>query len=99
MADATSPESVMAQAQALIEQVQRDLEAGDALFRELGIDPGQARATLEAQMTPEMREQARQAFEKDRQEAEDRFREELARTDLAQPARSTKPTRRARFMV
>lgn len=99
MATDTSPESIMAQAKALIEQVQRDLEAGDALYRELGFEPGEGRAALQAKMTPEMHEQARQAFEKDRQEVEDRFREELARTDLAMPARSAKATRRPRFMV
>lgn len=99
MAVDNSPETIIAQAQALIEKVQADLEAGDALYRELGLDPEKARALLEAQLTPELHEQARQAFAKDQQEIEDAFREDLARAGLTAPSKSPKPTRRPRFMV
>ncbi|WP_159910921.1 hypothetical protein [Pantoea sp. 18069] len=99
MAADTSPESIMAQAQALIDQVQRDLDAGDALYRDLGLDPDSTRAALQAQLTPELHAQAREAFEKDKQDIEDQFREDLARAGLTAPSKSPKPTRRPRFMV
>jgi hypothetical protein len=99
MAADTTPESIMAQAQALIEQVQRDLDAGEAMYRDLGLDPDSVRAALQARMTPELHEQARQAFEKDQQDIEQQFHEELARAGLTAPSKSAKPTRRPRFMV
>lgn len=97
MAADTTPESIMAQAQALIEQVQRDLDAGEAMYRDLGLDS--VRAALKARMTPELHEQARQAFEKDLQDIEQQFHEELARAGLTAPSKSPKPTRRPRLMV
>jgi len=99
MAADTTPESIMAQAQALIEQVQRDLDAGEAMYRDLGLDPDSVRASLQARMTPELHEQARQAFEKDQQDIEQQFHEELARAGLTAPSKSAKPTRRPRLMV
>lgn len=99
MAAQPTPEAIIAQAQALIEQVQRDLDAGDALLRSAGLDPEQARAALQARMTPELHEQARQAFEKDRQDLEQQFHEELARAGLSVTAKSPKATRRPRVMV
>jgi len=99
MATDTSPETIIAQAQALIEEAQRSLDAGDALYTDMGLDPEEARAQLQAQLTPAMREQAQQAFEKVRQEAEDRVQEALARAAFNTPHKASKPTRRPRFMV
>ena len=99
MAVDTTPESIMAQAQALIEQVQRDLDAGEAMYRDLGLDPDSVRAALQERMTPELQEQVRQALEKDQQDMDQQFHEELARAGLTAPSKSAKPTRRPRFMV
>ncbi|MEG0224171.1 MAG: hypothetical protein RR720_10295 [Comamonas sp.] len=99
MATDTTPESIMAQAEALIAKVQADLDAGEAIYRNLGLDPETARTALQQRLTPELHAQARRAFEKDQQDIEQHFHEELARAGLTAPIKSPKPTRRPRFMV
>lgn len=99
MADEDTPESIMAQAEALIQQVQRDLEAPDVFYRSLGLDPQKVRATLAEQLTPELRAQAQQQFENDVQKIEEESRQELARASFAAPVKSAKPVRRPRQMV
>ncbi|MET1114137.1 MAG: hypothetical protein ABWY08_04160 [Comamonas sp.] len=87
-------QSIMAQAQALIEQVERDLAASDEEFRRLGIDPVQLRARLQAQMSDADQEQARQAVQADMDAVEQEVREEIARRSFAAPSGRTSPRRR-----
>ncbi|MNY75984.1 hypothetical protein D3C86_2154280 [compost metagenome] len=69
------------------------------MYRDLGLDPDSVRAALQERMTPELQALAQQAIEKDRQDLDQQFHEELARAGLTAPSKSTKPTRRPRFMV
>lgn len=86
--------SITAQAQELIEQVERDLAASDAEFRRLGVDPVELRARLDAQMSDADREQARQAVQADMDAVEQEVREELARRSFAAPSGGSTGTRR-----
>lgn len=93
-----SPETIMAQAQALIDHVQGDLAAGEAWLRSQGLDPEKVQKTMEAQLTPQGRLQAQQAFQADMEAVEQEVREEATRRSFAAPAAST-PVRRRRSMI
>lgn len=99
MAADLTPENIMAQAQALIEQVQRDLDAGEALYSHLGPDPQSARAALHTRITPELQAQVDKAIAQDLQDIEQKFQEELARNGSSASSKRPKATRRPRFMV
>lgn len=78
-----TPEAIMAQAQELIERVQRDLAAGNRLFREHGLDAKEFHRDLQHQLTPHEKEQARTAFLQDRADIEQEVREEAMRRAYA----------------
>ena len=82
-------ESLMAEAQALIVRVQRDLTASEEDLRRQGINPAQMRAQLEAGMTDVVQEQARQAIQADMDAVEQEVREELARRSFSRPPSSS----------
>ena len=98
-AEQTTPETIMAQAQALIDRVKNDLEASDAFYRAQDLDPEKVHSVLEAQLTPQGRQEAQQAFESDMQAVEQEVQEELARASFAAPAKSAKVARRPRLMI
>lgn len=97
MSSPDSPETIIAQAQALLDRVQRDLAAGDERFRQQGLDPAKVRATLQSILTPQDRAQAEQAFQADMQDVEQEVREATARRAFA--ATATSNVRRRRPMV
>ncbi len=92
-----SPEAIMAQAQALIDRVQGDLAAGEALLRSQGLDPEKIRETMEDHLTIQGRLQAQDAFQTDMAAVEQEVREEAARHSFASPSASS--VRRRRPMV
>jgi hypothetical protein len=94
-----SPETIMAQAQALIERVQADLAASEALLRSQGLNPEKVRDTMQGQLTGEGRQQAQQAFQADMEAVEQDVREEAARRSFAVPGPGTSTVRRRRTMI
>lgn len=76
-------EAVQAQAQALIERVQRDLAAGNAFLLGQGLDPAQFHAYLRDQLTPHEKEQARKALSQEMADIEQEVREEATRRSFA----------------
>lgn len=99
MATQDSTESIMAQAQTLIDQVQRDLDASDELLRSQGLDPNKVRSTLQDQLTPQAQAEARAAFEADMAAVDQEVGEERARTSFAAPAKTGGVGRRPRPMI
>ncbi len=89
-----SPETIMVQAQALIDRVQGDLAAGEALLRSQGLDPAKIREAMEDQLTAQGRQQAEQAFQADMAAVEQEVREGAARHSFATPAVSNSVRRR-----
>lgn len=98
MATQDSTESIMAQAQTLIDQVQRDLDASDALLRSQGLDPDKVRSALQDQLTPQASAEARAAFEADMAAVDQEIGEERARSSFAAPVKSG-GARRPRPMI
>lgn len=94
-----TPEIIMAQAQALIDKVQSDLEAGADFYRNQGLNPEKVHAVLQQELTPQGEQEVRQAFASDMEEIEQEVREELARSAFAAPPPSTKASRPRRSMV
>lgn len=78
-----TPEAIMAQAQELIERVQRDLAAGDSFFRTHGLDATEFHQYLRYQSTPHEKEQARKEFLQDMADIEQEVREESVRRSFA----------------
>ena len=81
-----SPETIMAQALALIDQYHRDREASEEEFRRQGVDPEKLRAYLQSQLTDEGREQVRQTVRADMEAVEQEVRDALTRHSFARPA-------------
>lgn len=94
-----SPETIMAQAQALIERAQADLASSEVLLRSQGLDPQKVRETMQDQLTAEGWQQAQQAFQADMEAVEQDVREEAARRSFAAPGPSTGAGRRRRSMI
>ena len=99
MATQDSTESIMAQAQTLIDRVQRDLDASDALLRAQGLDPDKVRSALQDQLTPQASAEARAAFEADMAAVDQEVSEERARSSFAAPVKSGGVGRRPRPMI
>lgn len=89
-----SPETIMAQAKALIDRVQGNLAAGEALLCDQGLDPEKIRETMEDHLTLQGRLQAQQAFQADMAAVEQEVREEAARLSFAAPTVSNSVRRR-----
>ncbi|MEI2417093.1 hypothetical protein V8Z80_13035 [Orrella sp. JC864] len=79
----TSPETLIAQAQELIERVRRDLQAGEAFYGEHGLDPEQ----LARQATPQDIEKAQALVRQDLEEVE----QAVAHAAQAAPAAERPP--------
>lgn len=99
MATQDSTENIMAQAQSLIDRVQRDLDASDELLRGQGLDPQKVRATLHDQLTPQASAEARAVFEADMAAVDQEVGEERARAAFAAPVKSSGGARRPRPMI
>lgn len=97
MAAQDTPSDIVARAQALIEQVQRQLAEADAFYRSQGLDPHKVHMVLKAQSTPQSEAQAHQAFEADMQAVEQEVREEGAR--LAFQVGASGGAKRPRMMI
>lgn len=83
MADAINPIEIMAQAQALIDEAKNHLAAGDAFFRDEGLDPEKVRDVLAAQLDLKGIEAAQKAFDEDMAAVEQEAHEEMARRAFA----------------
>lgn len=94
-----TPETLMAQAQALIDRVERDIESTAEFYRREGLDPDKVRKTLEDTLTAEQRQQAQQAFQADMEAVEQEVQEEAARRSFGKPAPATGAVRRRRQMI
>lgn len=72
---------IVARAQALVDEVQSQLAAGDEFYRSQGLDPEKVRSVLQAQgqATFDTDAEARKAFEADMAAVEQEVREEQAR--------------------
>lgn len=99
MAPQDSTESLLAKAQALIDQVQRDLDTSDDRLRSQGLDPQKVRSTLQAQLTSQTRDQAQAAFEADMAAVDQEVGEERARASFATPVKRSGGARRPRSMI
>ncbi|ODS93676.1 MAG: hypothetical protein ABS45_01525 [Comamonas sp. SCN 65-56] len=79
MASRNTPDEIMAQAQNLIAQAQRELDQTDDVYRRQGLDPQKARQVLQAQSTADVHAQAQAAFQEDLAAIEREVQEEAAR--------------------
>lgn len=94
-----TPETLMAQAQALIDRVERDMEATAQFYRQEGLDADKVRETLEDFLTVQNRLQAQHAFQTDMEAVEQEVREEAARRSILQPTPASAVVRRRRQMI
>lgn len=94
-----TPETLIAQAQALIDQVQSDLAASEDFLRDQGINPEKLTAYMQSLLTDEGRQQAQHALQTDMDAVEQEVREEAVRRSFSRPAASTGGVRRRRPMV
>ncbi len=95
----STPETIMAEAQALIDRVHSDLESTADFYRSQGLDPDKVQPVLQQQLTPQGQEEARKAFANDMEAVEQEVREEVARASFAAPPPSAGAPRRRRPMV
>lgn len=96
MAETLNSQEIMARAQALIDEAERQLNATDDFFRNQGLDPAKVRAVLAAHTTAQAEADARAAFEADMRAVEQEVAEGKARLSHGTPA---SPARRPRPMV
>lgn len=92
-------ETLMAEAQALIDRVERDMEATAAFYRREGLDPDKVRETLDGSLTVAQRQQAQQAFQADMEAVEQEVQEEAARRSFGKPAPAAGVVRRRPQMI
>lgn len=97
MAAQDNSSDIVARAQALIEDVQRQLAQADEFYRSQGLDPQKVHIVLEAQSTPQSQAQAREAFDADMRAVEQEMQEEQAR--MAFSAGSSSAPKRPRLMI
>ncbi len=93
------PSDIVARAQALIEEVQRQLERSDEFYRSQGLDPLKVHVVLQAHGSADAQAQARAAYEDDLQAVEQEVEEGRARLafDAGNAAGGT--ARRPRMMI
>ncbi|MFN9475317.1 hypothetical protein [Acidovorax sp.] len=86
---------IVARAQALVDEVQSQLAAGDEFYRSQGLDPEKVRSVLRSQSTADTEAEARKAFEADMAAVEQEVGEEQARQSFsgAAPAGGAKRPR------
>lgn len=89
---------IVARAQALIEQVQRQLDQADDFYRSQGLDPHKVHIVVQAQSTAETRAKAQAAFEEDMQAIEQEVAEGRARLAFDSGSASS-AARRPRMMI
>ena len=93
-----TPEQVVKEAEALVQQAQQSLDASDAFYRSQGLDPAKVKSVLAAQTTDKDRAEAQAAFQKDIDAIEREVAEEAARLSFAQ-APASSGARKPRNMV
>lgn len=90
---------IIRDADELISQARRGLEATDEFFRSQGLDPEKVRAVVESQISEKDRRDAEEQFRLDMEAVDREVAEEAARASFASaPVRST-AARRPRAMV
>ncbi|SAI25234.1 Uncharacterised protein [Bordetella ansorpii] len=94
-----TPEQIISEAEALVAEAQRSLDASNEFFRSQGLDPEKARAVLAGQVGPKEAAEAEAQFRKDLEDIDREVGEELARASFANAARSGGAARRPRPMV
>jgi flagellar biosynthesis/type III secretory pathway M-ring protein FliF/YscJ len=97
MAGQDNQSDIVARAQALIDEVQGQLAAGDAFYRSQGLDPEKVRQVMDAQLDLKGIEAAQKAYEDDMAAADQEAHEEMARQSFAAP--SAGGVKRPRVMV
>lgn len=93
------PQNLIAEAQALIDRVQRDLESGEDFLRSQGLDPEELRKSMESQLSPQQRQEAQQAFQADLDAAEQEVQQAALHRAFATPAASNRRVRRPHPMI
>ncbi|ARP93560.1 Btc22 family type III secretion system chaperone [Bordetella genomosp. 13] len=94
-----TPEQIISEAQALVAEAERTLNASTEFFRSQGLDPEKARAVLASQIGAKETAEAEALFRKDLEDIDREVAEELARASFANAARAGSGVRRARPMV
>ncbi|GAB1387129.1 hypothetical protein MASR1M59_22770 [Melaminivora sp.] len=90
---------IVARAQALIEEVQRQLDRTEEFYRSQGLDPNKVHIVLQAHSTPDSERQARDAFEADMLAVEQEVEEGRARLAFGAAASNASAARRPRMMI
>jgi hypothetical protein len=93
-----TPEQIVKEAEALVQQAQQSLDASDAFYRAQGLDPAKVKSVLAAQATDKDRAEAQATFQKDLDAVEREVAEEAARLSFAQ-APASSGARKPRNMV
>lgn len=94
----TDAQRLVKSAQALIDQVQGQLAAGEATIRELGLDPAKVTSVMEGHMGAKEWEEAKRLLDADMAAVEQEVQEGKARAEFSKAAPGT-PARRPRPMV
>lgn len=90
-----TPEEIMHEADALIEQVQRGLAATADILRDPGLDPDK----LPAEMKEKIQAEAQELFRKDLEDVERDVAEEMSRRSFAAAGPRTGARRKLRNMI
>ncbi len=93
------PNDIVARAQALIEEVQRQLDRTDEFYRSQGLDPHKVHVVLQAHSTADTQAQARAAYEADMQAVEQEVEEGRARLAFDSGNAANGGARRPRMMI
>ena len=93
-----TPEQIVKEAEALVQQAQQSLDASDAFYRAQGLDPAKVKSVLQAQTGDKERAEAQAQFQKDLDDVEREAAEEAARLSFAQ-APASSGARKPRNMV
>ncbi|MGE8547094.1 MAG: hypothetical protein ACN6OC_06590 [Alcaligenes sp.] len=90
-----TPEEIMREADALIEQVQRNLAATADIYRDHGLDPDK----LPAEMNEKIQAEAQELFRKDLEDVEREVAEEMSRRSFAAAGPRSGARRKLRNMI
>lgn len=85
----SNADQIIADAEALLAKVQRDLDEGAEFFRDNHIDPAKVLPALEGHMGAREKQQLQQALEADQAAIQREVDEGLARQRFAAPASAT----------
>lgn len=93
------PQTIIAEAERLIAQVQRQIEDGEDVLRDMGLDPAKVAQVTASQLSEKERIELDAQLQADLAAIEQEVKQELLRLQHAAPQSNNRPARLRRSMI